>query len=101
MKKQKFDPYKNLKLDSYEQEIEDTIDPSTAHTLSSEEKEKYARYAKYTKALTKKDARVSIRVNTRDLSSIRERASKNGLPYQTLITTILHQYAKGKIKVEL
>lgn len=103
MKKKSFDPFKNLKLDRYEQEIEDAISFGRVHKVVDIEKlrKKYAQYAKYTKELTKKDKRVNIRMNEIDLSVIQNKASENGLPYQTLINTILHQYAKGKIKVEL
>lgn len=101
MKKKRFDPFKNLKLDPYEQEIEDSLDLNNIHELDDAEKEKYAGYARYTLALEKKEARVNIRLKRSDLDTIRQKANKNGLPYQTLINTILHQYAKGKIKVEL
>lgn len=101
MKKKRFDPFKNLKLDPYEQEIENSIDPDNIHELSNVEKEKYASYARYTLTLEKKAARVNIRLKRSDLDTIRQKANKNGLPYQTLINAILHQYAKGKIKVEL
>lgn len=103
MKKKSFDPFKNLVLDPYEQEIEDAIENGDIHItpLSEKEKERYVQYARHTKELMKKDARVNIRVNRGDLNQIRSKAIEQGLRYQTLINAILHQYAKGKFSIAI
>ena len=36
-----------------------------------------------------------------DLSKLKSKAESNGLPYQTLISTLIHQYVNDKIKIEL
>jgi predicted DNA binding CopG/RHH family protein len=46
----------------------------------------------------RKDARVNIRISKYDLDCIRKKAIDEGLPYQTLIASILHKYASGKLK---
>lgn len=46
----------------------------------------------------KKDARINIRLPQQDVAKIREKASVLGLPYQTFIASILHQYATGRLK---
>ncbi|MBI4065216.1 antitoxin [Candidatus Gottesmanbacteria bacterium] len=100
MKKQK-----SVTLDSYEKEINDAIERGKVREVSpavlQRMREKYARIAKYTKTQSKKDRRVSLRMNERDLDAIQAKASANGLPYQTLIATILHQVATGKVTVTL
>jgi predicted DNA binding CopG/RHH family protein len=45
--------------------------------------------------------RISVRIPERDLKKIKERAQVNGIPYQFLITAVLHQYAEGKIHAAL
>jgi len=45
--------------------------------------------------------RISVRIPERDLKKIKERAQVSGIPYQFLITAILHQYAEGKIGAAL
>jgi predicted DNA binding CopG/RHH family protein len=45
--------------------------------------------------------RISVRIPERDLKKIKERAQVNGIPYQFLITAVLHQYAEGKISAAL
>ncbi|WHZ28688.1 MAG: hypothetical protein OJF51_003486 [Nitrospira sp.] len=42
---------------------------------------------------TRKDARINIRLSTADLDMLKRRAAEEGLPYQSLIASILHKYA--------
>lgn len=57
--------------------------------------------ARYTLALLKKNKNVNIRLSEQDVQKLKGKAVEAGLPYQTLIGAILHQYAAGKLKVEL
>ena len=96
---------KSVHLDSYEKEINDAIERGQVHEVSPgvlhRMRVKYAQAASYTKDLIRKDRRVSLRMNERDLDFIQAKAAANGLPYQTLIATILHQVATGKVTVTL
>ena len=40
-----------------------------------------------------KEARVNLRLNPDDVEKIREKADREGIPYQTLIASVLHKYA--------
>jgi predicted DNA binding CopG/RHH family protein len=44
----------------------------------------------------RKDARVNIRLSTADLEMLKRRAAEEGLPYQTLIASVLHKYVSGR-----
>lgn len=46
----------------------------------------------------KKDKRINIRISSRDLESIQRRALEEGIPYQTLVSSILHKYVSGGFK---
>jgi predicted DNA binding CopG/RHH family protein len=46
-------------------------------------------------AARKKDAVLNIRVNSRDLASIKQRAQKLGIKYQTLISEVIHRVAQA------
>ena len=50
------------------------------------------------KATFKKDRRLNIRLSSKDLEAIQKRALAEGLPYQTLIASLLHKYATGRLK---
>ncbi len=49
------------------------------------------------RATAVKDKRVNIRLSSGDLSDIQVRALQEGVPYQTLIASILHKYVTGRL----
>lgn len=75
-----------IKLDAYEQKIEDNIDQFVP--VSKAERERIESIIEK----TRKNTSISLRINNYDLDKIKLKANKTGLPYQTLITTVLHQY---------
>jgi predicted DNA binding CopG/RHH family protein len=84
-------------LDDQERDIRDAIEKGKLASVSDEEelKEKLIRAARTTIA---KNRHISIRLSERDLMWLRAKALELGMPYQTLIGSILHQYAEGKVK---
>jgi predicted DNA binding CopG/RHH family protein len=46
----------------------------------------------------KKDRRVNIRLSTKDLTELQALAIQEGIPYQTLMSSVLHKYASGRFK---
>ncbi len=54
-----------------------------------------ARYVKAARRTLKKDQRVNIRLSQVDLQGLQVRAVEEGLPYQTLIASVLHKYLTG------
>lgn len=55
------------------------------------------RYRTYAEATFKKDRRVNIRISQRDLEAIQKRALEEGIPYQTLMASVLHKYVCGRL----
>jgi len=47
---------------------------------------------------SKKDQRMRIRISGTDLDRLKAKALEEGMPYQTLVTSILHKYVQGKLK---
>ena len=45
----------------------------------------------------KKDKRINIRISSRDLESLQRRALEEGIPYQTLVSSVLHKYVTGRL----
>ncbi|RLA19936.1 MAG: antitoxin [Gammaproteobacteria bacterium] len=60
----------------------------------SEDVNKYKAAAKNT---FKKNKRVNIRISEVDLELLQERALIEGLPYQTLMSSVLHKYVTGRL----
>jgi len=55
------------------------------------------RYREYAQATFKKDRRVNIRISGRDLEALQTRALEEGIPYQTLMASVLHKYAARRL----
>ncbi len=60
-------------------------------------KDEIARYASSASATLIKDKRINIRLSSRDLEDIQTRAAEEGMPYQTLIASVLHKYVGGRL----
>jgi len=52
------------------------------------------------KRYTRKDARINIRLSSADLEMLKQRAVEEGLPYQSLIASVLHKYVSGSMLSE-
>ena len=50
------------------------------------------------RATGQKDQRINIRLSSGDLQAIRTRALQEGIPYQTLICSVLHKYVSGTLQ---
>ena len=46
----------------------------------------------------KKDKRINIRISNRDLMAVQSKALEEGIPYQTLVSSIIHKYISGSLK---
>ena len=84
------------KLDADEKELLESFERGEWKSTGS--KRERARYPRYARATFRKDRRLNIRLSSRDLEAIQKRALAEGLPYQTLISSLLHKYASGRLK---
>ena len=64
--------------------------------FDSKIKEKYENYARQS---LKKERRINIRMTERDFKKIQARAIQEGIPYQSLISMLIHKFNEKKIKV--
>jgi len=63
-------------------------------SLTRKEKKQYEEYARY--SLSKRK-RINIRMSERDLKKIQAKAIEEGIPYQSLISMLIHKYNEGKL----
>jgi predicted DNA binding CopG/RHH family protein len=85
-----------IKLDAEEKELLTSYEADEWQSVANVEAEKQA-YKEYATATFKKDKRVNIRISSKDLDAIQKRALEEGLPYQTLITSVLHKFLNGRL----
>ena len=87
---------KVIKLDQEEKEILKSYERGELKRVKNFSKE--ARLIQKAAAKTlRKDCRINIRMASRDLENIRARAVEEGIPYQTLIASILHKFVSGRL----
>lgn len=82
-------------LDPEEQEILEAF--AAGEFTSDLTPERKAYIAQLAEASGKKDKRINIRISSRDLAAIQRRALEEGIPYQTLVSSILHKYVSGSL----
>ena len=91
---------KKLKLNPQEQKINKDFNNNKFVSLKNIKKEKET-LAKLARASLKKSKNINIRISEPTLLKLKSRAIENGIPYQTLVSTVLHQYANRKFKLSV
>lgn len=84
-------------LNAEEKKIEKDFDQKKFVRVKHAAKET-ARYRESARAILAKTRNINIRLSDRDVLSLKARAAQKGLPYQTLIASVLHQYSSGRIR---
>ncbi len=86
----------NLKLQQDELELLALYEAEEWQSVKKlkEQKEQYRAYAR---ATFRKDKRVNIRISEKDLLDLQKKAIRQGIPYQTLLSSVLHKYANGAL----
>lgn len=81
----------NIKLDEYEKNIEDNI-----LVFKKASKNKVAKIEQIIENAREKK-NISLRVNSQDLDHLKLKAEKEGVPYQTLISSIIHKFVTDRL----
>lgn len=61
------------------------------------QKREIVRFRKAAEATLLKNRRVNIRISARDLEGLQARAAEEGVPYQTLMSSVLHKFVSGRL----
>ena len=82
-----------MQLDTYENEILEAYEQGKLKPSPSDiDLQAVARNT------MKKTRKINIRISENDLSALQRKAAREGIPYQTLIGSVLHKYASGLLK---
>lgn len=96
----KSNPFIDLKLDSQEQRLEKALgkDDFVKVPGLSKNRSLFEEAVKNYRQL-QKSKRITIRVNQGDLIKVKAKARKNNVPYQTLLNTLIRQFAEGRTSI--
>ena len=84
-------------LDKEEEEIYNSMETDEwVSDFNSEIKEKYEAYAS---SSLKKERRINIRMTERDYKKIQARAMQEGIPYQSLISMLIHKFNENRLTI--
>jgi predicted DNA binding CopG/RHH family protein len=83
------------KIDAYEHEVLTSYENGQLKSVAT--KAELAKLKAAARATAIKDRRVNIRLSSGDLSDIQVKALEEGVPYQTLIASVLHKYVTGRL----
>jgi len=84
---------KRIILDGYEKEILEAYEDGKLKPSKSQ-----TDYQTIARNTMKKSRKINIRISDNDLSALQRRAAREGIPYQTLIGSVLHKFASGLLK---
>lgn len=84
------------KLSEEEKDLLDAVEAGQFESvLTASRREELVEIASNT---FKKDKRINIRISNRDLTAIQSRATEEGIPYQTFVSSIIHKYISGSLQ---
>jgi predicted DNA binding CopG/RHH family protein len=84
------------KLDPEERELLEAFEAGALKSVGNAKVE-LKKHREYAVATFQKDSRINIRMSSKDLRALQKRALVEGLPYQTLISSLLHKYVEGRL----
>jgi predicted DNA binding CopG/RHH family protein len=79
------------KLDNFEQSIEDKAEKFVP--LSDTERNEVETIIN----AANKNKNINIRISSYDIEKVKQRSAEEGIPYQTLISSVIHKYVAGKL----
>ncbi len=86
----------NKDLDQEERELLESYEKKDEWQSVEDVGNAASRFRGYAKATIRKNSRVNIRISSKDLEAIQKKALEEGIPYQTLIASVLHKYVTGR-----
>ena len=87
---------KDYNLDKEEIELLDSIESGEWESIDNV-KEEISFHREIARNTLRKDKRVNLRISSKDLEAIKTFAVEEGLPYQTLMSSVLHKFITGRL----
>jgi len=85
---------KKISLKDEEKDILDSYDRGEWKPVKNQ-KQEIKKLQQYARNTLQKDKRINIRMSSKDLDQVQVIAAQEGIPYQTLISSIIHKYVSG------
>jgi predicted DNA binding CopG/RHH family protein len=86
-----------MSFDKDEKDLIESVEKGEWHTIENLEHE-INRARQSAEETFRKDQRMNIRISKRDLNNLKIKALEEGIPYQTLVSSIIHKYLAGRLQ---
>ncbi|MGE4510040.1 MAG: hypothetical protein AB7D43_02955 [Sulfurimonadaceae bacterium] len=87
-----------MKFDAYEQELLDAVESATHFERVENYEEEILMAQKAAKNFLNKTKNINVRLPEYDLIQLKRKSAELSIPYQTILTSLIHQYVTGRIK---
>ena len=87
----------DYELDDYEKEVLRGLEKEGYKSVPNVKRE-MGRYRAAAKATLEKKRNINIRISEADLFKVKSLAARKGIPYQTMISSVIHQYSTGQLQ---
>ncbi len=92
----------SVRLDTYEQKIEAALSRGEyKRTSDLDSMMKFFKDAAKNYRMLQKSKPITIRINQEDILKVKAKAKKNNIPYQTLLSSLIHHFAEGRTQITL
>ncbi len=87
---------KNIRLDKEEKALLESVEKGEWVSIKNKNRE-ILKYIEIAKSSFKKDRRINLRMSSKDVIALQTKALEEGIPYQTLMSSVLHKYVTGRL----
>ena len=87
---------KKIKLEKEEKDLLEAVESGEFESVLTDKRKEYLQ--NIAEKTFNKDKRINIRLSNRDLQAIKSKATRQGIPYQTFVSSIIHKYISGSLR---
>ncbi len=87
-----------MKFDAYEQELLDAIEKTTQFERADDYEDEIVMAKMAAKNFLNKTKNINVRIPEYDLIGLKRKSAELNIPYQTILSSLIHQYVTGRIK---
>lgn len=87
-----------MKFDTYEQELLYAVESSTQFERVDDYEDEIMMAQAAARNFLNKTKNINVRIPEYDIIQLKRKSAELSIPYQTILTSLIHQYVTGRIK---
>ena len=87
-----------MKFDAYEQELLDAVETATQFERVKDYDDEIVMAQEAARNFLNKTKNINVRLPEYDIIQLKRKSAELSIPYQTILTSLIHQYVTGRIK---